>query len=488
MRVGKVARMSLSLYNTLTRRKEEFVPIKPDIAAMYTCGPTVYNYAHIGNLRSYIFADVLRRTLQYFGYDVRQVMNVTDVGHLTGDTDSGEDKMELQAREAGRDIWEIARYYEDIFFDDIKKLNIEAPTVKCRATEHVDDMIALVQKLFERGHAYETAQAVYFDVSTFPSYTELSRQSLEDKMTAARDEVQEDPEKRNPADFALWFKAVGRFEHHVMRWDSPWGVGFPGWHVECSAMSMKYLGQTLDIHTGGEDHIWVHHPNEIAQSEGATGQKFVRYWMHGAFLVVGQLSVDDDADSEKRMGKSEGNFLRLQTLIDKGYDPLAYRYLCFSAHYRAKLKFTWESMDAAASGYDSLKDFVARAKQIGGEEQPWVAEHRKKFEHAIADDLNMPQALAAVNELIREADRRKEYGVLDALYDFDKVLGLNLRESAEKATSVDAELEGMIKQREEARAAKDWAKADQLRQQLSDMGIVLEDTPAGTLWRRSDHA
>ena len=477
--------MSLNLYNTLTRRKEEFTSIEPGKVRMYTCGPTVYNYAHIGNLRSYIFADVLRRTLEYFGYEVPQVMNVTDVGHLTGDVDSGEDKMELQAEKEGRDIWDIARYFEDVFFDDIEKLNIEPPNVRCRATEHIDEMIELVKKLFARGHAYETAQAVYFDVTTFPKYTELSRQSLEDKMTAARDEVQEDPEKRNPADFALWFKAIGRFEHHIMRWELPWGVGFPGWHVECSAMSMKYLGETLDIHTGGEDHVWVHHPNEIAQSEGATGKKFVRYWMHGAFLVVGKLSVDED-DEERRMGKSEGNFLRLQTLIDKGYDPLAYRYLCFSAHYRAKLKFTWESMDAAASGYESLKDFAARAKQIGGEEQPWVAEHRKKFEEAIADDLNMPQALAAVNELIREADRRKEYGVLEALYKFDEVLGLNLRESAEKATIADAEIDNLIKERENARAEKNWQRADELRNQLAEMGIVLEDTPSGTLWRRSN--
>ena len=480
--------MALSFYNTLTRCKEEFIlnRVQDRKVRMYTCGPTVYNYAHIGNLRSYIFADVLRRTLEYFGYEVPQVMNVTDVGHLTSDSDTGEDKMELEARKEGRDIWEIARHFEQVFFEDIQRLNIEPPAIKCRATEHVPEMIALVEKLFERGHAYETAEAVYFDVTTFPRYTELSRQSLEDKMTGARDEVQEDPEKRNPADFALWFKAVGRFENHIMRWDSPWGVGFPGWHIECSAMSMKYLGETLDIHTGGEDHIWVHHPNEIAQSEGATGTKFVRYWMHGAFLVVGKLSREEEGDEDRRMGKSEGNFLRLQTLIDKGYDPLAYRYLCYSAHYRTKLKFTWESMDAAASGYDGLRDFVARAKQIGGEEQPWVAEHRRKFEEAIADDLNMPQAMAAVNELIREAERRGEYGVLDVLYDFDNVLGLKLRESAERATSADAEVESLIKEREQARAEKNWPRADEIRKQLGELGIALEDTPSGTLWRRSD--
>ena len=475
--------MALRLYNTLTRRKEDFESIEPGKIRMYTCGPTVYNYAHIGNLRSYIFADVLRRTLEYHGYDVPQVMNVTDVGHLTSDEDAGEDKMEVQARESGKDIWEIARFYEDVFFKDLEALNIQPPAVKCRATEHVPEMIALVEKLVERGYAYETPQALYFDVITFPTYTELSRQSLEDKITGARDEVQEDPEKRNAPDFALWFKAVGRFANHIMRWDSPWGVGFPGWHIECSAMSMKYLGDTLDIHTGGEDHIWVHHPNEIAQSEGATGKQFVRFWMHGTFLLVGDPGVRRGGE-ERRMGKSEGNFIRLQTLIDNGYDPLAYRYACLMAHYRQKLRFTWESMDAAASGYSSLKEFAARAEQIGGEEKAWVGEYRERFKAAIEDDLNMPQAMAAVWEMIREADAKGDYGVLDALYDFDHVLGLKLRESTEAATSIDARVEALIKEREEARKLKNWARADEIRKQLGEQGIVLEDTPSGTLWRR----
>lgn len=475
--------MSLSLYNTLTRRKEVFEPIEPPTVRMYTCGPTVYNYAHIGNLRSYIFADILRRTLGYLGYEAPQVMNVTDVGHLTSDQDLGEDKMELQARKSGTGVWEIARYYEDVFFADLDALNIERPAVICRATDHVPEMIALVEKIIANGHAYETEQAVYFDVATFPKYTELSRQSLEDKITGARSEVQEDPDKRRPADFALWFKAVGRFANHVMRWDSPWGVGFPGWHIECSAMAMKYLGETLDIHTGGEDHIWVHHPNEVAQSESATGKQFVRFWMHGAFLVVGRSGAAGD---ERRMGKSEGNFLRLQTLVDNGYDPLAYRYMCFSAHYRSKLTFTWESLDGAASGYRSLKDFVARARQIGGEEQPWVADYRDRFRSAIADDLNMPQAMAAVQELTREAERRGEYGVLEALYDFDRVLGLRLRNAAEEAASPDAEIQALIQERVDARARKDWSRADEIRRVLGDRGIVLEDTPSGTLWRKVD--
>jgi len=477
--------MALRLYNTLTRRKEEFEPIEPGVVRMYSCGLTVYNYAHIGNLRTYIFSDILRRTLEYEGYDVKHVMNVTDVGHLTSDADAGEDKMEKGAREAGKSIWEIARYYEDVFWNDLDLLNIERPKIICRATEHVPDMIALIETLVKRGHAYETDQAVYFDVTTFPKYTEFTRQSLDEKVVGARDEVQEDPGKRHPADFALWFKAVGRFENHIMRWDSPWGVGFPGWHIECSAMAMKYLGETLDIHTGGEDHIWVHHPNEIAQSEAATGKQFVRFWMHGTFLLVGDLSQGIE---ERRMGKSEGNFIRLQTLIDNGYDPLAYRYACLMAHYRQKLKFTWQSMDAAAAGYSSLKEFAARAEQItkktnagaGG----WVDDFRKRFREAIEDDLNMPQAMAAVSEMIREAEARNDYGVLDALYDFDRVLGLRLRESAQAATSIDAQVEALIREREEARKAKNWTRADEIRQQLAEQGITLEDTPTGTLWRR----
>ncbi|HOK55461.1 MAG TPA: cysteine--tRNA ligase, partial [Armatimonadota bacterium] len=369
----------MQLFNTLTRTKEEFIPLEPGKAGLYTCGPTVYNYAHIGNLRSYIFADILRRTLEFENYDVTQVMNITDVGHLTSDDDIGEDKMEAGARREGKSIWDIARYYEDAFFVDIDKLNIERPTIVARATEHVPDMIDLVKRLEERGFTYETEQAVYFDVTKFPEYTKLAGQALEEKITAARAEVQEDPEKKNPADFALWFKATGRFKNHLMQWDSPWGMGFPGWHVECSAMSMRYLGETFDIHTGGIDHIPVHHTNEIAQSQAATGKPFVRYWMHGEFLVV---------SGGEKMAKSAGEFLRLQVLTDKGYDPLAYRYLCLQVHYRSKLNFTWESLDAAQAGYNRLKAFIDVASRARGTEQPWVQEYRDRFRDAITDDLN----------------------------------------------------------------------------------------------------
>lgn len=467
----------MQLFNTLTRKKEEFVPIDPGKAGMYSCGPTVYNYAHIGNLRTFIFADLLRRALALEGYDVKRVMNLTDVGHLTGDDDIGEDKMELEAKKEGKSIWDIARFYEEAFLKDTDRLNIERPAVIARATEHIPMMIELVEKLQERGFTYETEQAVYFDVTRFPKYTELAGQSLEDKIIAARAEVQEDPEKKNPADFALWFKAVGRFKNHLMQWESPWGMGFPGWHIECSAMSMHYLGETFDIHTGAIDLIPVHHTNEIAQSEAATGKEFVHYWAHGEFLIVG---------SGEKMAKSSGEFLTLQSLVDRGYDPLDYRYLSLQVHYRSKLTFTWESLDAAKTGFARLKTNVQQAARAGGEEQPWVAEYRERFKEAVADDLNMPRALAVVWDLIGEANRRQEMGILDALYDFDQVLGLNLAKSVELAegSELEPEFDKLIKEREQARADKNWARADELRKELAAAGIILEDRPDGTIWRR----
>ncbi|MEN6519924.1 MAG: cysteine--tRNA ligase [Armatimonadota bacterium] len=465
------------LYNSLTRKKEEFIPLKPGKAGIYSCGPTVYNYAHIGNLRTYIFADILRRTFEHEGYEVKHVMNVTDVGHLTSDDDIGEDKMEAGARREGKSIWDIARFYEDAFFKDTEKLNIARPTVVARATEHIQMMIDLVKQLQDRGYTYETDQAVYFDVTKFPTYTALAGQSLEEKITAARAEVQEDKDKRNPADFALWFKAVGRFENHLMQWDSPWGMGFPGWHIECSAMSMHYLGETLDIHTGGIDHIPVHHTNEIAQSEASTGKQFARYWLHGEFLIVG---------GGEKMAKSASGFLTLQSLIDRKYDPLAYRYLCLQVHYRSKLNFTWESLDAAQAGYNRLKAFVDLASRAEGTEEPWVSEYRERFKEAISDDLNVPRAIALTWEMIKEANTRQEFGVLDALYDFDKVFGLKLHESAASAqeTELDPEFAALITEREKARKEKNWARADEIRNELSAAGITIEDRPEGTIWRR----
>lgn len=466
----------IQFYNTLTKKKDEFIPVHDDFVGIYSCGPTVYNYAHIGNLRSYIFCDVLKRVLTYFGYNVKHVMNVTDVGHLTGDDDEGEDKMQKASKRTGKDVYEIASYYEKVFFEDLNKLNIILPTIKCKATDHITDMQKMVEKLLSDGFAYETDQAIYFDITKFPKYTELSGQSLDDKMVGVRDEVNEDPQKKHPADFSIWFKAKGRFANHIMKWPSPWGEGFPGWHIECSAMSIKYLGETFDIHTGGEDHIWVHHPNEIAQSECYTGKKFVKYWLHGAFLVEGDGG---------KMSKSSGEFLRLQTLIDQGFLPVHYRMMCVSSHYRSKLTFTLESLTGAKNAYENIRDFISRAVQMGGEKPAWASEYVEKFEAAIADDLNMPVAMAVVNTMIKKAVETKEYNILDELYKFDTVLGLGLKDIANDSNELPEEFAKLIEERAAAKKNKDFKRADEIRQYLLDNGIVLEDTRQGTLWHKA---
>ena len=316
----------LKLYNTLTCKKEIFKPLRKDRVGLYTCGPTVYNYAHIGNLRTYVFEDILRRTLEYAGFKVRHVMNITDVGHLVSDADEGEDKLEKGARREGKSVWDITKFYTDAFLKDIEKLNIKKANYILPATKYIKEQIKIIEVLFKKGYAYETPQAVYFNVSKFKNYTKLSRQKLSQKITGAREEVVVDTQKRNPYDFALWFKVVGRFEHHTMRWPSPWGIGFPGWHIECSAISSSKLGQPFDIHTGAVDHINVHHTNEIAQSEVAFGKPLAKIWMHGEFLLI---------DSSK-MAKSRDNFFTLETTINKGFTPLAFRYLVLNAHYRSK--------------------------------------------------------------------------------------------------------------------------------------------------------
>jgi cysteinyl-tRNA synthetase len=487
----------LSLYNTLTREKDPFEPLEPGKVGLYTCGPTVYNFQHIGNMRTYIFEDILRRVLEYDGYDVKHVMNITDVGHLTSDADEGEDKMIKAMRREGKTPWDIAKHYTEIFFQDTARLNIQYPSVVCPATEHIPEMIALIQCLFDNGHAYKISDGVYFDVATFPKYGELSRQSLEENEAGARVEV--NTEKRNPADFALWKIASPT---HAMQWDSPWGRGYPGWHIECSAMSMKYLGETFDIHCGGVDHIPVHHENEIAQSEGCTGKQFVRYWLHGEFLLTNNLKMSKSAGAvgePKDMGegieplnKQGGGFFVLQTLVDQGYDPLAYRYFCMTAKYRAQLNYTDEAVAAAAKALDGLYDFVFRASQskiqnpqskIDEWQQPYV----EKFTHSINDDLNMPGALAAVHELITEANRREQpVAILDTLYNWDRVLGLRLKEKAEERAgeTLPPELQALLDQRQEARKARDFAQADALRAQLREAGIEIEDTPGGVRWKR----
>lgn len=456
----------MQLYNSETKQKEEFKPLNDTQATMYCCGPTVYNFAHIGNMRTYIFEDLLGRTLR-LRYHVKHVMNVTDVGHLVSDADDGEDKMELGAAREGKSAWDIAKFYEGKFFEDYDALHCTRPTVISRATEHISEMIALVKTLEEKGYTYRTSDGIYYDTSKFPRYDALvGRSRLEGLRGGARVEMSD--EKKNPTDFALW-KFSPKDKQRQMEWDSPWGIGFPGWHIECSSMAMKYLGNTLDIHCGGIDHVSVHHTNEIAQSEAATGQKYVNYWVHGEFLVL----------RAGKMSKSGGTFVTLQTLKDKGYDPLDYRYLCLTAHYRTQLEFTYESLDAAHKSLQTLRKETAAAKAAEqGNLTEKLVEAKKRFQDAMEDDLNAPKALAVVWEVLRGKELNTAEKV--AFVEFaDTILALDLFRVEEKQDSLPAEVEEMLQARAEARAAKDYKKSDELRDALRAAGYAVKDTPQG---------
>ncbi|MBI2640933.1 MAG: cysteine--tRNA ligase [Candidatus Sungbacteria bacterium] len=473
--------MTLRIYNTLTRRKEVFRPLRKDRVGLYTCGPTVYNYAHIGNLRTYIFEDVLRRALEYSGYKVKHVMNITDVGHLTSDADLGDDKLDREARKEGKSVWEIAKFYTDRFWDDIKRLNIKKADHILPATKAIKEQVKIIRQLFKRGCAYETAQAVYFDVSKFKNYTKLSRQKLSQKIVGAREEIVADPDKKNPYDFALWFKLAGRFKNHIMRWSSPWGQGFPGWHIECSAISTKFLGQPFDIHTGGVDHIGVHHTNEIAQSEAAFGKPLAKYWMHGEFLLI-------DAG---KMAKSEGNFITLGTLLKKEFNPLSYRYLVLSAHYRSKLNFTWKSLVAAENSLKNLYDFIRKLKEEAGskfgiKKAGAISKYKKSFEEALFDDLGAPGALAAVWDMIRAYNKQpanfNPRSVLSLLYNFDSILGLGLKDL--KSEKPSRKVLALVKKREIYRINKQWQKADEIRAKVWALGYFIEDSSHGPIAKK----
>ncbi|MEO0004461.1 MAG: cysteine--tRNA ligase [candidate division WOR-3 bacterium] len=456
----------MKVYNTLTRQKEEFVPVVPGRVKIYTCGPTVYWFAHAGNFRAYIFADTLRRVFEYLGFEVLQVMNITDVGHLTTDDESGEDKLEAGARREGRRPEEIARFYENAFFTDAQKLNILRPHIVCRATEHIKDMIELIRRIEANGFTYRTKVGLIFDTGKYPDYWRLGRLNLDEQRAGARVEV--DPERRNPSDFALWITNQPR---HLMQWDSPWGRGFPGWHIECSAMSMRYLGEEFDIHTGGIDHIPVHHTNERAQNFAATGKEVVRYWLHNAFLQVG----------EARMGKSEGNIITISELEKQGFEPLAFRYLCLTAHYRMPLNFTSEALIAAQNGLKGLRELGLNAQ--GWEEKSgdddWILRAKADFKAAIEDDLNLPQALAVVWNLVREGNKRQDRRAWETLKDFDRVLGLGLKDLTE--ADAPREVKELAERREMARRAKNWKLADELRNEIFKRGWIIEDTKDG--WR-----
>ncbi len=470
--------MALRLHNTLGRELQEFVPLNDKQVGLYCCGPTVYNYAHIGNLRTYVFEDVLRRTLEYLGYTVRHVMNVTDVGHLTDDGDEGEDKMIVGARERGMTVWQIAEHFADAFFSDLDELNVIRPSVICKATDHIDEMQQLIAKLEARELTYESGGNVYFATDDFRGYGELALLDRQELKAGARIEV--DDQKKNPRDFVLWFTR-SKFGHQAMLWDSPWGRGYPGWHLECSAMSMKYLGESFDIHCGGVDHINVHHTNEIAQTEGATGHPSVAYWVHGEFLIM----------DTGRMGKSEGNAVTLKTVKKRGFKPLDYRYYLFGAHYRTQLTFTWEALTGARNARMALNDRVAGLAQAAGDpdgtpvgelgEAARVA--REAMVESISDDMNIPKALGQLWALMKDdsvpaADR------LGVALDMDSVLGLKLSDAAAGGAAVLPEgLAALISEREQARARKDFARADELRDELRQRGVLVEDTASGTTWK-----
>lgn len=463
------------LYNTLSRKIEDFEPLNPPKVGMYSCGPTVYDYTHIGHLRKYVGDDILRRILEANGYEVKHVMNITDVGHLVSDEDTGEDKMEKGARESGRSVWEVAKFYEDYFWKSVETVNTKRPNIVAKATEHIKEQIKLIHRLEKNGFIYITEHAIYFDINMFPNYTKLSGQRLEEKETGTREDVFIDKQKKNPQDFALWFFTVGHFKDHTMRWPSPWGEGFPGWHIECSAMSMEYLGDSFDIHTGGIDHIPVHHTNEIAQSEGASGKTFVKYWVHHNFLIV---------DNEK-MSKSKKNFYRIDEILEKGFDLLSFRYLCLTAHYRDKLNFTWESLTGAQNALNNLREII----RDWDEPKIGCAQYEQDFMEVLNNDLNTPQALAIMWEMVKPA-RKATHSVAGGsdyptsakaktLLEMDKILGLKLDEYLGKKVEVPEEVQKLINQREQARKSGDFKKSDELRKKIKKLGFEIEDTPTG---------
>ena len=537
--------MALRLYNTMGRRMQEFKPITAGKVGFYGCGPTVYNYAHIGNLRAYVFLDILDKTLSFLGYEVNHVMNITDVGHLTGDADDGEDKMVKTAEERHQSVLEVAQFYTDAFHKDIDALNIRRPDVECKATEHINEMIALIQKLVENGHTYMADGNLYFDISTYPDYGKLANLNLDElKAGAGKRAVSViDENKRNPNDFVLWF-TKSKFENQAMTWDSPWGRGYPGWHIECSAMSMKYLGKHFDIHTGGIDHIPVHHTNEIAQSEGSfskeeafnadgTKNPWVNYWLHNEFLVI----------EGGKMSKSKGHFITLQaelpkekgySLKDKGIEPLDYRFFLLGGHYRKQLVFSLEALESAKSGRAALIEKIAKLIVDANSKKLWEkvpafgaveltkenfstvlpkyftpeverTEDEKRslaqFAEALENDLNTPKALAALNQEVSSKVNHDSASNLANIWKMDQVLSLSLLESAfgfiekqkeeakkaQEALANDpeaAEITALVQARTEAKKAKDFAKADQIRNDLAARGIEIIDTPNGPTWKR----
>lgn len=476
---------NLNLYNTLTKRTERFVPNEPGKVKMYTCGPTVYHYAHIGNLRTYIMEDVLEKFLRFSGYDVKRVMNITDVGHLSSDADTGEDKMLKGAKREHKTVMEIAKYYTDAFMSDCAKLNIKKPDVVEPATNCIAEFIHMIGVLLEKGYAYHAGGNIYFDTSKLKEYYVLSNQNAEELAVGVRDSVEEDTNKRNKTDFVLWF-TKSKFEDQELKWESPWGVGYPGWHIECSAISMKHLGERLDIHCGGIDNVFPHHTNEIAQSESYLGHKWCNYWFHVLHLN----------DASGKMSKSKGDFLTVSLLESKGYDPLVYRMFCLQSHYRKPLVFTYEALDNVTVAYNKLAARIASLKQDGAVDEEKLAGFRAQFTAALNNDINTSSGLTVLYDALKAETNDATKRAAVAM--FDEVLSLGLLAAAEKLNAektekagadVDDELlrfiEEKLAQRREAKKAKDFAKADAIRDELLAKGIAIKDTREGTVWEKA---
>lgn len=469
----------LALYNTLTRKKQNFRPIKGRQVLLYTCGPTVYDYAHIGNLRAFLFYDLLKRVLLFNGLKVRHIMNITDVGHLVSDADSGEDKMEVGAQREHKTAWQVADFYTNAFKEDIKKLNIKDPDLYAKATDHIKDMIDLIQRLEKKGFTYVIDDGVYFDTSKLKDYGRLARLDVKGLKAGARIEM---GDKRNSTDFALWKFSLGR--KRDMEWDSPWGRGFPGWHIECSAMAIKYLGDTIDIHCGGVDHITIHHTNEIAQSEAATGNKFANFWLHNEFMVV----------DGRKMSKSLGNYYTLKDLVSKGFSPIAFRYLCLSVQYRSQMNFTLDALRDAQNAVQAINDFVFRMGQgkplIKNKKiEATLKKTKEDFMSNINDDLNMPAAFASIFRLMKVTNKEIDKGkadkkMLKAVHEFFDEINSILDVIEQQDTSLTQEEKKLLELRESFRKQRDFKAADDIRNQLKSKGIILEDTPDGVRWRR----
>ena len=469
----------LSFYNTLTRKVEQFIPNEDGKVAMYTCGPTVYHFAHIGNLRSYIMEDLLEKTLRYIGYDVKRVMNITDVGHLSSDADTGEDKMLAGAKREHKSVMEIAQFYTDAFFSDCKKLNIKTPDVVEPATNCIAEFIHMITVLLEKGYAYESGGNIYFDTSKLDDYYVFSSQSEKELLVGVRDDVEEDANKKNKSDFVLWF-TKSKFDSQELKWESPWGVGYPGWHIECSCISMKHLGEYMDIHCGGVDNIFPHHTNEIAQSEAYVGHKWCNYWFH-----VHHLN-----DKSGKMSKSKGDFLTVSLLEKKEYNPLVYRFFCLQSHYRKPLEFSYEVLDNMSGAYDKLVKKIGTLDKEGAVDKDKFDLYRRKFEDALCDDLNSSMAITVLYDMLKdEMSDATKYALAES---FDEVLSLDLttaHAAKEADNGVDAELEAYvlakIEERKAAKKEKDFAKADAIRNELLEKGIALEDTREGVKWKKT---